>query len=66
MSSIFNVLKLPTSTEALSLALSYEEEQERALQEGNVERANMWGARADSERYISQVLGKTETVVRND
>jgi hypothetical protein len=56
---MFDILRLPSSTDSAELANRYESEQARALQEGDTERAEQWGARADAERYISShVEGK--------
>ena len=57
----FDILRLPTSTDSQRLADRYEAEQARALQEGNSEEAEQWGARADMVRYSgAHVEGKVK------
>ena len=61
---MFDILKLPCQSDSAELADRYEQERFRALQEGNTEQAEKWGARADAERYIGQsVEGKVRNVV---
>jgi len=55
----FDILRLPAQADSAELATRYEQERSRAIQEGDEERAEQWGARADAERYVgSQVEGK--------
>lgn len=48
---MFDILRLPTSADSAELAARYEAERDQALQSGDIQRAELWGARADAERY---------------